>query len=179
MSRTARTATIFIATCLVILFALGTAGLSSAKKKAKPLKVTCDQLYVEVRNVGAQLQSQYNAKGFTIGLPQPAVPDPDDPSAPIDPSPPIDGVTSKGACQKQGKRVRMGGGFMSDVHSPGEPFFPGETNPAIREYFWYFSVTVTRLKTGALRDALTDVRCEKYIYDGSAVDPHNLQTLPC
>ena len=73
----------------------------------------------------------------------------------------------------------MGNGFMIDIHSEGDPPFPGETNPAIREYDWFWRETVVRTKKGALRDTVTDFRCEKYAYDGSPGDPHNIQTFPC
>src|SRR5438876_11831446 len=103
---------IISATALVVLVGLGTVGIASGKK-AKPLKVSCDQLYAEIDKTGAQLEAQYNARGFTIGV--------TDPEFPGDPA--IDGFTHKGACQKQGKRVRMDGGFMNDVHTQGAPPF--------------------------------------------------------
>lgn len=146
---------------------LGSATGAGAKKKR--LKVSCEQLYAEIETTGAHLQAQYNAMGFTIGLPDPAYPT----------DPPRDGANSGGACKKQGKRIRMGNGFMIDIHSEGDPPFPGETNPAIREYDWFWGETVVRTKKGALRDTVTDFRCEKYAYDGSPGDPHNIQTFPC
>jgi hypothetical protein len=154
---------------LVVLVALATAGVASGHKKAKPLKVSCDQLYAEIDKTGAQLQQQYNAMGFTIGVPDPAYPS----------DPPQDGVISGQGCKKLGKRVRQGVGYMLDIHSEGEPFFPGETDPAIREYDWYWDEIVTRTKKGALRDAIVNFKCEKSTYDGSPANPHNVQTLPC
>lgn len=147
---------LLLSTALVILVGLGTTGIASGKKKGKPLKVTCEQLHAEIDKSGAQLAAQYNAMGFTI-----------------------DGVTPKNACQKLGKRVRQGGGFMNDIHNESDPPFPGEANPAVREYFWTWSETVTRTKKGRLRAVVTDLRCEKYIYDGSPSNPGNIQTLPC
>jgi hypothetical protein len=143
------------ATALVVLAALG-AGTAPAGGKGKPLTVTCEQLYAEVEKTGAQLQAQYNGMGFTI-----------------------DGFNAQHACQKQGKRVRLGGGFMSDVHHEFDPPFPGETNPAVREYFWTWSQTVTRTKKGRLRSAVTSIRCEKYIYAGNPSSPQGTVTLPC
>jgi hypothetical protein len=154
---------------LVVLVGLGTASLASGKKKHKPLKVSCEQLYAEIDKTGAQLQAKYNAMGFTIGTPDPAYPD----------YPAQDGFTSAERCQKQGKRVRLGVGFMNDIHSEGEPPFPGETNPAVREYFWTWSQTVTRTKKGKLRSAITSIKCEKYSYEGSPGNPQNTQTFPC
>jgi hypothetical protein len=154
-------------TALLVLLTGVVHGAGATAKKHKPLKVSCEQLYAEIDKTGAQLQAQYNAMGFTIGTPEP------------DGSPALDGFIHKNACQKQGKRIRMGGGFMNDIHSGGEPPFPGETNPSIREYFWTWSETVTRTKKGKLRSAITSLRCEKYAYSGSPSDPHDLQTFPC
>jgi hypothetical protein len=176
--RVRRLANFMFCTALVILVGVWTTG-SAAGKKAKPLKVSCDQLYQEVNRTGAQLEQQYNAMGFTIGLPSPLVPDPYDPAGPPSGGDVVDGILHSGSCQKQGKRVRMGAGFLNDVHSEGEPPFPGETNPAIREYNWYWTETVTRTKSGALRDVVTSIKCDKSIYDGSPSDPHNIQTFPC
>ena len=69
-------------------------------------------------------------------------------------------------------------GYMNDIHSEGEPPFPGESNPAIREYFWTWTQTVTRTKKGALRNAIA-LSCKKYIYDRSPGDPGNVQTFAC
>jgi hypothetical protein len=164
-----RLGAIALATSLLIAAGLGIAASASGKKKGKPLKVSCDQLYAEIDKTGAQLQQQYNAMGFTIGTPSPAEPT----------LPPEDGFLHKNACQKEGKRVRMGGGFMNDIHSEGEPPFPGETNPAIREYFWTWSQTVRITKKRKLISTVTDIRCEKYIYEGSPGDPHGIQSFPC
>ncbi len=166
---TRRLGVIVLSAALVTVVALGAAGNASGKKKAKPLKVSCDQLYAEIDKTAAQLQAQYNAIGFTIGLPDPAYPT----------DPPIDGSNHGGACKKQGKRIRQGVGFMIDIHSEGEPPFPGETNPAVREYDWTWSETVIRTKKGLLHDIVSNFKCEKYIYDGSSGDPHNIQTFAC
>jgi hypothetical protein len=165
--RVRRFCAIALAGALVVLTALGPAGIASGKKKK--LKVTCEQLYAEIDKTGAQLQAKYNAMGFTIGTPDPAFPG----------SPPQDGFNSGQACKKQGKRIRQGVGYMNDIHSDGEPFFPGETNPAIREYFWTWNQTVTRTKKGKLRSAITSIGCEKYAYEGSPSNPQGTQTFPC
>lgn len=154
---------------LAILLLASALVSGAAAKKHKPLKVSCEQLYAKIDQTGAQLQAKYNAMGFTIGTPDPAYPD----------YPAQDGFTSAERCQKQGKRVRLGVGFMNDIHSEGEPPFPGETNPAIREYFWTWNQTVTRTKKGKLRSAITSIRCEKYSYEGSPGDPMDTQTFPC
>ena len=166
MTRSLRTSVAFLAVLLLASAVLS--GGVAAKKRHKPLKVSCEQLYAEIEKTGAQLQAQYNAMGFTIGTPDPAFPD----------APAQDGFTSGGACKKQGKRIRMGVGYMNDIHSEGEPPFPGESNPAIREYFWTWTQTVTRTKKGALRNAIA-LSCKKYIYDGSPGDPGNVQTFAC
>jgi hypothetical protein len=151
----------------ILILAAACIGGQAAAKKHKPLKVSCEQLYAEIDKTGAQLQAQYNGMGFTIGVPEP------------DGSPAVDGFISGQACKKQGKRVRMGGGYMNDIHSEGEPPFPGERNPAIREYFWKWRETVTRTKKGRLRDTINSLTCEKYSYSGSPGDPHDLQVFPC
>jgi hypothetical protein len=143
--RVLRPAAILAATALALTAGLG-AGTASAGKKGKKLKVTCEQLYDEVAKTGAQLQIQYNGMGYTM-----------------------DGFTTRNACQKQGKRVRIGGGFMHDVHREGDPPFPGETNPSVQEYFWTWDQTVTRTKKGKLRSVVTGIRCEKIA--GSLVLP--------
>jgi hypothetical protein len=146
--------------CLVLT------GGAEAKKKHKPLKVSCEQLYAEIDKTGAQLQAQYNAMGYSIGVPSGF-------------GDVIDGPGRGGACQKQGKRIRQGNGFMIDIHNDTDPPFPGETNPQIREYDWFWNEVVVRTKTGLLRDSVVNFRCEKYAYDGSPGDPHNIQTFAC
>lgn len=165
MHRSLRTSIPLLA---VLVLGAGWMGGSAAAKKHKPLKVSCEQLYAEIEKTGAQLQAQYNAMGFTIGVPDPAFPG----------EPAQDGFISGKGCQKQGKRVRMGVGYMNDI--PNEDGgFPGETNPAIREYFWTWHETVVRTKKGRLRDTITSLSCEKYSYDGFANNPQNLQSYPC
>jgi hypothetical protein len=170
--RLSRLVQIGLASALVILVALGTTGIASGKKH-KPLKVTCEQLYGEIEKTGAQLQAKFNAMGFTIGLPEPV--DPGDSS--FLPGRTIDGFVAGQACRKQGKRIRQGVGYMNDINSPGEPPFPGETNPNIKEYFWTWGETVTRTKKGALRDTITSIRCEKYASVGTDADPNVV--FPC
>lgn len=50
---------------LLILVVAAMPGSASGNKK--PLKVSCEQLYAEIEKMGARLQAQFNAKGFTIG----------------------------------------------------------------------------------------------------------------
>jgi hypothetical protein len=152
---------------LVVAYAL--VGTADAKKRHFLPRPTCDQLHEEVAKTGPQLEAQYNAMGFTIGLPDPAFPGEE----------PIDGFLPKNACQTVGKRSRQGGGLMNDIHSAGEPPFPGETNPAIREYSWDWSESLTRTKKGKLRDAVTSIRCQKFSYYGPSSDPGNIQSFPC
>ena len=183
MSNRALRGAFAVATTLVTVVALGAAGSAfgsgATTVSKKKLKVSCDQLYVEIEKTGAQFQAQYNAKGFTIGLPSPLIPDPSDPSEPPTGGDIADGVGHGGACQKQGKTIRQGNGYMIDIHSDAEPPFPGEPNPGIREYDWLWNVTVKITKKGVLRDTVTNFRCKKYIYDGSPGDPSNIQTFPC
>jgi len=155
-----------LATALVILMGLGTSGVASGKKKHKPLKVSCGQLSAEIVKTETQLQAQYNAMGYTIGVPDEF-------------GDTIDGIGHSQGCQKQGKRIRQGNGFMIDIHTSVDPPFPGETNPDIREYDWLWNEVVTVTKTGQLRDTVINFRCEKYTYDGGPFNPSNIQTFPC
>ena len=147
---------------------------TEAGAKKKRLKVSCEQLYAEIETTGAQLQAQYNAMGFTIGLPDPAYPT----------VPPIITATYAAALDTPDSAtfavtVRAGAAGVPSVTNDAVATTPGETNPAIREYDWFWGETVVSTKKGALRDTVTDFRCEKYTYDGGPGDPHNIQTFPC
>jgi hypothetical protein len=68
---------------------------------------------------------------------------------------------------------------MADVHHSGDndPPFPGETNPNVVEYHWFWDEIVTRTKKGKLRHTVTNFRCVKDIADPSA--PGGLNEVPC
>ena len=169
-------------TVLVLLLALltMTAG-ADAKKRHRYLPVRCeDPNYTKVIvQTGVQLIAQYNAMGFSIGSPQ-------DVAAGGGQS--IDGAEPGEACRYVGTRhlkggvstgVREGNGFMNDYRSPGDPPFPGETNPAIREYDWKWKELVSNTRKGVLHGTVSSINCMKYSYDGNPNNPGNLQGYPC
>jgi hypothetical protein len=170
------------ATALVLLVALSTlAGGAEAKKRHRYLPVRCGtEAYTNViAQTGMQLVAQYNAMGFSIGSPQ-------DVAAGGGSS--IDGVTPGEACRYAGTRhlkggvstgVREGNGFMIDYRSEGEPPFPGETNPAIREYDWKWKELLSNTKKGVLHGVVSGINCTKYSYDGGFNNPGNVQGFPC
>jgi hypothetical protein len=117
--------------------------------------------------------------GFSIGSPQ-------DVAAGGGTS--IDGTGSGAACRYVGTRhlkggvstgVREGNGFVIDYLSEGQPPFPGETNPAIREYDWTWKELVSNTRKGVLHGSISGLKCTKYSYDGGFGDPHNIQAFPC
>ena len=191
MSTGNRTRLVFAATAaLAILVALPTAGVASDPGRARASRHKQRHRYLPVRcedpaygnviaQTGAQLVAQYNAMGFSIGSPQ-------DVDAGGGSS--IDGTTPGEACRYVGTRhlkggvstgVREGNGFMIDYKSDGEPPFPGETNPAIREYDWKWKEIVSNTKKGVLHGTISSLNCTKYSYDGGFNDPRNTQAYPC
>jgi hypothetical protein len=100
----------------------------------------------------------------------------------------IDGSGAGEACRYVGTRhlkggvstgVREGNGFMIDIKSEGEPSFPGETNPAIREYDWKWKEIVSNTRKGVMHGTISSLNCTKYSYDGSPSNPGNIQAFPC
>jgi hypothetical protein len=174
---------------LAILVALPTAGIASGagpatasrhKHRHKYFTVRCDDAFRNVIDqTGLQLVAQYNAMGFNIGSPQ-------DVTAGGGSS--IDGTLTGEGCRYVGTRhlkggvstdVREGVGFMNDYLSEGEAPFPGETNPAIREYDWKWKEIVSRTKKGVRYGTISGINCTKASYDGGFSNPYNIQEYPC
>jgi hypothetical protein len=181
-SRTAMAAAIVaLAALLVIASVPGPAMARGHKHRNRYLPVRCED--PNYRNViaqtGVQLVAQYNAMGFHIGSPQDVV---------AGGGMSIDGALPGEACRYAGTRhlkggvstgVREGNGFMNDYLSPGQAPFPGETNPAIREYDWKWKELVSNSRKGVLHGSISTLNCTKYSYDGGFGDPGNIQGFPC
>ena len=133
---------------------------AEAKKSHKRLRLTCDQTQTEIFNTAERYRAQYNAMGFTI-----------------EPAP--EGVLVAGACKNIAPLTRQGRAYMADVHhsGDGDPPFPGETNPNVVEYHWFWDEIVRRTKKGKLRDTVTNFTCVKDILDSSA--PSGLSEVSC
>ncbi|HEY7267781.1 MAG TPA: hypothetical protein VH501_08815 [Solirubrobacterales bacterium] len=145
---------------LLIATALVVAGGAVAKKKHKRLRLTCDQTTEEIFKTAEQFRQQHNAAGWTI-----------------EPAP--DGLLVGSGCKNVAPRTRQGSAYLADVHYPddGSPPFPGETNPSVYAYHWFWTETVTRTRKGRLRDTITDSHCQREAI-GPAPD-FDIQVLPC
>lgn len=154
---------------------------SRHRQKHRYLPVRCNDpdYHAVLEQTGEQLVAQYNAMGFSIGG-----------SADIAEGggKSIDGQTPGEACRYAGTRhlkggastgVREGNGFVVDYLSPGQPPFPGETNPAIREYDWKWKELVSNTRKGVLHGKVSMINCTKYSYAGSFSQPGDSQAYPC
>jgi hypothetical protein len=106
-----------------------------------------------------QFRRQHNATGWTI-----------------EPAP--DGLLV-GGCKNIAPLTRQGTAYLADVHhgDDGSPPFPGETNPDVYAYHWYWTEAVARTKKGRLRDTISDFHCER-----EAIGPgpqFDILVLPC
>lgn len=156
MMRSTRTSIVF-ATAVTVVFAFGSG--DAVAKKHKRLRLTCDQAQQEIFNTAEQFRQQHNAMGWTI-----------------EPAP--DGVLV-GGCKNVAPLTRQGTAYVADVHhaDDGSPPFPGETNPDVYAYHWFWTETVARTKKGRLRDTVTDSQCQR-----EAIGPapnFDIQVLPC
>ena len=147
-----------VITVLLIVTCLGAAGAGA--KKHKRLRLTCDQTTQEIFKTAEQFRQQHNAMGWTI-----------------EPAP--EGLLVGGACKNVAPLTRQGAAYLADVHHSGDadPPFPGETNPDVYAYHWYWTEIVARTKKGRLRDTITDFHCER-----EAIGPapqFEIQVLPC
>jgi hypothetical protein len=148
-----------ITTLLFLAMSSVVAGGATAKKH-KRLRLTCDQTTEEIFRTAEQFRQQHNAVGWTI-----------------EPAP--DGLLVGGACKNIAPLTRQGTAYLADVHhsDDGSPPFPGETNPDVYAYHWYWTEIVARTKKGGLRDTITDFHCER-----EAIGPapyYDIQVLPC
>ena len=149
-----------LAITLLLLLVACAIGANADAKKHKRLRLTCDQTTEEIAKTAEQYRTRYNAMGFTI-----------------EPAP--YGVLVSGGCKNVAPLTRRGRAFMADVHHSGDndPPFPGETNPNVVEYHWFWDETVARTKKGKLRDTVTNFTCVKDIAGSSA--PSGLTEVPC
>jgi hypothetical protein len=153
-----RFALVLTAVLAMLVAVLGASG--AAAKKHKRLRLTCDQAQQEIFNTAEQFRQQHNAMGWTI-----------------EPAP--EGLLVGGACKNVAPLTRQGAAYLADVHhaDDGSPPFPGETNPDVYAYHWYWTEIVARTKKGRLRDTVTDFRCQR-----EAIGPapyYVIQVLPC
>lgn len=144
-----------VASLLVI--AVAVAGGADAKKRHKKIRLTCDQTTQEIFNTAERFRAQLNGQGFTIE------------DAPY-------GLLVGSGCKNVGPHSRQGRAFLADIHyaDDGTPPFPGETNPNVLEYHWFWGQIVTRTKKGKLRDTVLNFTCVKDIYNGG-----DIQEVPC
>jgi hypothetical protein len=128
--------------------------------------LTCDQTIEEIARTAQQFLAQYNAMGFTIE---------DGP----------DGVLVGSGCKNIAPLTRQGRAYMADVHHScdNDPPFPGETNPDVYEYHWFWDEIVARTKKGRLRDTVQNFQCVKnfqavtgYVFDEPV---YETQQVPC
>ena len=141
----------------VLIAAVAAAGADA--KKHRRLRLTCDQAQEEIFNTAEQFRQQHNAMGWTI-----------------DPAP--DGLLV-GGCKNVAPLTRQGTAYLADVHhgDDGSPPFPGETNPSVYAYHWFWTETVARTKKGKLRDTVGDIQCQREAL-GPAPD-FDIQVLSC
>jgi hypothetical protein len=129
-------------------------------KKHKRLRLTCDQITQEIFNTAERFRQEHNALGWTI-----------------EPAP--EGLLVGGACKNIAPLRRQGAAYLADVHHSGDadPPFPGETNPDVYAYHWYWTEIVARTKKGRLRDTITDFHCDR---EATVPAPQSdIQVLPC
>jgi hypothetical protein len=181
-SRAAAAVLIAVLTALLVLASgPGQATAGGHKHRHRYLPVRCEdpRYRAVIAQTGDQLVAQYNAMGFSIGSTQDVA---------TGGGSSIDGTTPGEACRYVGTRhlkggvstgVREGNGFLIDYLSEGEPPFPGETNPAIREYDWKWKELVSNTKKGVMRGTVSGITCTKYSYDGGFSNPSNVQGFPC
>jgi hypothetical protein len=130
---------------------------ADAKKKHKRLRLTCDQTTQAIFQTAEQYRAQLNSKGYTI----------DD--APY-------GLLVGSGCRNIAPLTRKGRAYLADIHytDDGSPPFPGETNPNVQEYHWFWDEIVARTKKGKIRTTVQNFQCVKDIYTQS-----DIQEVPC
>jgi hypothetical protein len=157
--RIRRLGPLVLATALVVLVGLGTAGFATGKKH-KRLRLTCDQAREAIFNTAEQYRARFNAMGYTVE------------EAPY-------GFLVGSGCKNVGKLTRQGSVYMADVHhtDDGSPPFPGETNPDVYAYHWQWNEIVTRTKKGRIRTTVTDFQCTREAF--GPPPQYDIQVLPC
>jgi hypothetical protein len=159
MSHRTRMSAVLVLFGLVALLVALLGAESAAAKKHKRLRLTCDQAQEEIFNTAEQFRQQHNAMGWTI-----------------EPAP--YGLLV-GGCKNVAPLTRQGTAYVADVHhaDDGSPPFPGEVNPSVYAYHWFWTQTVARTKKGKLRDTVGEVQCQREAI-GPAPD-FDIQVLPC
>ena len=130
---------------------------ADAKKKHKRLRLTCNQTTQAIFQTAEQYRAQLNSQGYTIE------------DAPY-------GLLVGAGCQNIAPLTRKGRAYLADVHytDDGSPPFPGETNPDVQEYHWFWDEIVARTKKGKIRTTVQNFQCVKDIYTQS-----DIQEVPC
>jgi hypothetical protein len=123
--------------------AVGVLLSAAAAGGPKPLKVSCDQMYVEIDKTATRLAGEYDAKGASIDL-----------------------IGSAQRCYKEGKRTRRGKGYMVDT-----PPIPGEAEPGVSDYYYSWVQVVTRTKNGKLRSVISGLECDRTKYEDGGYVP--------
>ena len=133
---------------------------ADAKKKHKRLRLTCDQTTQAIFRTAEQYRAQLNSQGYTIE------------DAPY-------GLLVGSGCKNIGKLTRQGRAYLADIHytDDGSPAFPGETNPNVQEYHWFWDEIVARTKKGKIRTTVQNFTCVKDIYDPNP--PFEISEVPC
>ena len=139
--RRGRLAALLVASTAVAAGAL--LGPSASAGGGKTLKVSCEQLYVEIDKTAERLAAEYDAKGASIDL-----------------------IGSAQRCYKEGKRTRRGKGYMVDT-----PPIPGETDEGVSDYYYSWVQIVTRTKKGKLRSVISGLKCDRTKYEGGGYVP--------
>jgi hypothetical protein len=144
----------------LLVIALAASASAVGKKKHKRLRLTCDQTTQAIFQTAEQLRAQLNSQGYTIE------------DAPY-------GLLVGGGCKNIAPLTRQGRAFLADVHyaDDGSPPFPGETNPDVREYHWFWDEIVARTKKGKIRTTVQNFTCVKDIYDPNP--PYEISEVPC
>jgi len=147
------------ATALLLLL-LGLATTGADAKKHKRLRLTCNQTTQAIFQTAEQYRAQLNSQGYTIE------------DAPY-------GLLVGSGCQNVAPLTRKGRAYLADVHyaDDGSPPFPGETNPNVQEYHWYWDEIVARTKKGKIRTTVQNFTCVKDIYNPNP--PYEISEVPC
>ena len=143
----------------LMILAVAVSG-ADAKKKHKRLRLTCDQTTQAIFQTAERYRAQFNSQGYTIE------------DAPY-------GLLVGSGCQNIAPLTRKGRAFLADIHytDDGSPPFPGETNPNVQEYHWFWDEIVTRTKKGKIRTTVQNFTCVKDIYDPNP--PYEVSEVRC
>ena len=144
-------------TSLSLFLIVGVAAGGAGAKKHKRLRLTCDQTTQAIFQTAERYRAQLNSQGYTIE------------DAPY-------GLLVGSGCKNIAPLTRQGRAYLADVHygDDGSPPFPGETNPDVREFHWFWDEIVARTKKGKIRTTVQNFTCVKDIYTTT-----DIQEVPC